>query len=404
MTFNTSISGLRAAQQEMGVISDNIANGNTTGFKRSDLMFAELYSASLGSSETQPGTGVSTERSRADFAQGNFRQTSSQLDLAIDGNGLFILKSGGDTLYTRAGDFRLSADGSVVSEGGSKLQGFPADDTGNITTAEATDLQITTTLLAQNPTANISFTGNLDSRAEAPDPTVAFDPTNPETYNFVATTTVYDSQGAEHQVNLYFAKDAAATNTYTVHLTIDDVVQDTDFELAFDNAGVLADDALTQLDINYAPVDADQQTIAIDFGDTTGFGATSAVSSLTQDGYAAGQLSGFEFDRAGIAYASYTNGETRAVGQVALATFTNSGGLEAKGRTNFAESSLSGTPSIGVPAIDGKGLIRPSSLESANVDLTVEMLALIEAQRTFQANAQAIQNANEAADAVLQLR
>ena len=112
----------------------------------------------------------------------------------------------------------------------------------------------------------------------------------------------------------------------------------------------------------------------------------------------------FEFDRAGIAYASYTNGETRAVGQVALATFTNAGGLESKGKTNFAESTLSGTPSIGAPAIDGKGLIRPSTLESANVDLTMEMLALIEAQRAFQTNAQAIQNANEAADAVLQLR
>ena len=404
MAVTTSISGLQAAQQEMGVISDNIANASTTGYKRSDLMFAELYSASLGFSETQPGTGVATERTRADFSQGNFRETTSELDLAIDGDGLFVIKSGGDTLYTRAGDFRLTPDGYVVTEGGSRLQGFPADATGSIVTAETTDLQIATTLLSQNPTSKITFSGNLDSRVESPDPAVAFDPANPSTYNFATATTIYDSAGAAHQVTLYFAQDAAADNKFTVHVTIDDVVQEVDFDVAFDNTGAVVAESVTELTVNYTPANADAQEFVIDFAGATGFGATSATSSLTQDGYAAGQLSGFEFDRAGIAYASYTNGETRAVGQVALATFTNTGGLESKGKTNFAESTLSGTPSIGVPAADGKGLIRPSTLESANVDLTMEMLALIEAQRTFQSNAQAIQNANEAADAVLQLR
>lgn len=404
MAVTTSISGLQAAQQEMGVISDNIANGNTSGFKRGDLLFAELYSASLGFSETQPGTGVAAERTRTDFSQGGFRETSSQLDLAIDGDGLFIIQSGGDTLYTRAGDFRLSPDGYVVTEGGSRLQGFPADATGNIVKADTTDLQITTTLLSQNPTSTITFNGNLDSRAESPDPAVAFDATNPATYNFATATTIYDSAGAAHQVTLYFAQDAAADNKYTVHVAVDDVVQAGQFELSFDNTGSIVAGSATELTLNYTPANADAQDIVIDFAGTTGFGATSATSGLTQDGYAAGQLSGFEFDRAGIAYASYTNGETRAVGQVALATFTNAGGLESKGKTNFAESTLSGTPSIGAPAIDGKGLIRPSTLESANVDLTIEMLALIEAQRAFQTNAQAIQNANEAADAVLQLR
>ena len=403
MAFNTSISGLQAAQQDMGVISNNIANVGTTGFKRSDSLFAELYTSSLGGAGTQPGSGVTLERIRSDFGQGSFEFTSSQLDLAIDGNGLFVLQNGSETLYTRAGAFRLDNDGFVVTEGGASLQGYGADDTGQINTALG-NLQITNALLAQKPTQEITFNGNLDSRATAPT-TVPFDATNPETYNFTSTTTVYDSAGAAHQVTMYFAKDATVASQYNVTVSIDDVVQDETASLLFDNAGVLDATSVTALNLaSYAPANANAQPINIDFSTITGYGATSATSGVTQDGYAAGQLAGFEFDRTGVAYATYTNGETRAVGQVALATFTNPSGLQSAGKTNFAESSTSGVASIGTPDSGARGVIRPSALESANVDLTVELLALIDAQRNFQSNAQAIQNANDASQAILQLR
>ena len=403
MAFNTSISGLQAAQQDMGVISNNIANVGTTGFKRSDSLFAELYTSSLGGAGTQPGSGVTLERIRSDFGQGSFEFTSSQLDLAIDGNGLFVLQNGSETLYTRAGAFRLDNDGFVVTESGASLQCYGADDTGQINTALGS-LQITNALLAQKPTQEITFNGNLDSRATAPT-TVPFDATNPETYNFTSTTTVYDSAGAAHQVTMYFAKDATVASQYNVTVSIDDVVQDETASLLFDNAGVLDATSVTALNLaSYAPANANAQPINIDFSTITGYGATSATSGVTQDGYAAGQLAGFEFDRTGVAYATYTNGETRAVGQVALATFTNPSGLQSAGKTNFAESSTSGVASIGTPDSGARGVIRPSALESANVDLTVELLALIEAQRNFQSNAQAIQNANDASQAILQLR
>ncbi len=403
MAFNTSISGLQAAQKDMGVISNNIANVGTTGFKRSDSLFAELYTASLGGAGTQPGSGVTLERIRSDFGQGGFEFTSSQLDLAIDGNGLFVLQNGSETIYTRAGAFRLDNDGFVVTEGGANLQGYGADDNGQINTALG-NLQITNALLAQKPTEEITFNGNLDSRATAPT-TAPFDATNPATYNFTSTTTIYDSAGAAHQVTLYFAKDAAAANQYNVTVSIDDVVQPETASLLFDNSGVLDATSVTALNLaSYAPANANAQAININFASITGYGATSATSGVTQDGYAAGQLAGFEFDRTGIAYATYTNGETRAVGQVALATFTNPSGLESVGKTNFAESSTSGVASIGTPDSGSRGIIRPSALESANVDLTVELLALIEAQRNFQSNAQAIQNANDASQAILQLR
>ena len=403
MAFNTSISGLQAAQKEMGVISNNIANVGTVGFKRSDALFAELYSASLNGTGPQPGSGVTLEAIRNDFGQGGFEFTSSQLDLAIDGNGLFVLQNGAQSLYTRAGAFRLDNDGFVVNESGANLQGYAADDSGVIGTALG-NLQITNALLAQKPTTEVVFNGNLDARAEAP-VTAPFDPADPDTYNFTSTTTVYDSAGAAHQVTMYFAKDAAAGNQYNVSVTIDDVVMPETASLVFDNTGALDAASATALNLaSYAPVNANAQAINIDLSNVTGYGANSASSGVTQDGYAAGSLAGFEFDRQGIAYATYTNGETRAVGQVALATFTNPGGLQSAGKTNFVESDTSGLASIGTPDSGARGSLRPSALESANVDLTVELLALIEAQRNFQSNAQAIQNENDASQAILQLR
>ena len=412
MAFSTSISGLRAAQQDMGVISNNIANVGTAGFKRSDSIFAELYSATLNSSMDQPGSGVTLERIRNDFSQGGFEFTSSQLDLAIDGNGLFVLQDGGETLYTRAGAFRLDSNGFIVTEGGLNLQGYGADANGEINTALGS-LQITDALLAQRPTEQIGISAHLDSRAAAPISTdeegntisASFSATDPTTYNFSSTLTIYDSTGSAHQVTAFFAKDALVQGQYNVNITIDGAPQPETVSLVFDNAGVLAEESPTALSLaTYTPENADAQPLTIDLSGLTSFGTTSAVSGVRQDGYAAGQLAGFEFDRAGIAYASYTNGETRAVGQLALASFTNPGGLKSAGKTNFSASDISGLPAVGIPDAGGRGLIRPSALESANVDLTVELLALIEAQRNFQSNAQAIQNENEASQAILQLR
>ena len=411
MAFSTSISGLQAAQKDMGVISNNIANVGTAGFKRSDALFAELYTASLGGAGNRPGQGVTLERIRQDFGQGGFEFTSSQLDLAIDGDGLFVLQNGTEPLYTRAGAFRLDSDGFVVNESGANLQGYGADDSGQINTALG-NLQISTALLAQKPTEEVVFRGNLDARATAPvivnelgETVNFFAPDDPTSYNFSTTTTVYDSAGAAHQVTMYFYKDATDPNQYNVSVAIDDVVQPETGALLFDNSGALDPASAPALNLaSYAPANADAQAININFASITGYGATSATSGISQDGYAAGELAGFEFDRAGVAYASYTNGETRAVGQVALATFTNPGGLQPAGKTMFSQSNISGLPSIGVPDTAARGVIRPSALESANVDLTVELLALIEAQRNFQSNAQAIQNENDASQAILQLR
>lgn len=404
MSTNTSISGLQAAQKNLGVISNNIANSSTHGFKRSDALFSELISSSMGVAESDaPGVASRLDSVRADFAQGKFEYTSNQLDLAIDGEGLFVVKDGPDTLYTRSGAFRVDNEGFVLTDSGSNLQGFAADANGEITAA-ITDLQITPKLIPQKVTDQINVTGNLDSRSEAPDPAVEFNIANPATYNFATSNTIYDSAGIAHQVNLYFAKDPAAGNTYNVYATVDDVLTGGQTQLEFDVNGVLTEESATALAVNFELANAEALEVTIDLSGFTGLGATSATSGVSQNGYPAGQLSGIQFDENGIAFASFTNGQTRAVGQVALATFANFGGLMASGDTTFSESPISGPATIGLPSIDGRGGIQPSALESSNVDLTVELLALIEAQRNFQSNAQAIQNQNEAADSIMQLR
>lgn len=403
MAFSASINGLMAAQQDMGVISNNIANVGTVGFKRSDTLFSEIYTAAVGPAGADGSSDGVLTRVRSDFGQGGFEFTSSPLDLAIDGQGLFVLRNGQETSYTRAGAFRLDSNGFIVTEGGANVQGFAADAEGQISGA-LSDLQIGAALLEQKTTENINIGGNLDSRASAPS-TTPFDPANPESYSFSAATTIFDSTGTARQVSLFFVKNDIAPGQFTLSARVDDALQPESVLLEFTATGEIDPASDSELVLaSYQQAEGAAPPVTIDLSNLTSFGVTSSVSSITQDGFPAGELTGFAFDKSGIAYASYTNNEVRAVGQIALATFRNTQGLESNGKTTFTESATSGLAEIGKPDAGVRGFIRPNALESANVDLTVELLALIEAQRSFQSIAQAIQNENEASDALLQLR
>lgn len=403
MAFSASINGLMAAQQDMGVISNNIANVGTVGFKRSDTLFSEIYTAAVGPAGADGSSDGVLTRVRSDFGQGGFEFTSSPLDLAIDGQGLFVLRNGQETSYTRAGAFRLDSNGFIVTEGGANVQGFTADTEGQISGA-LSDLQIGAALLEQKTTENINISGNLDSRASAPS-TTPFDPANPESYSFSAATTIFDSTGTARQVSLFFVKNDIAPGQFTLSARVDDALQPESVLLEFTATGEIDPASDSELVLaSYQQAEGAAPPVTIDLSNLTSFGVTSSVSSITQDGFPAGELTGFAFDKSGIAYASYTNNEVRAVGQIALATFRNTQGLESNGKTTFTESATSGLAEIGKPDAGVRGFIRPNALESANVDLTVELLALIEAQRSFQSIAQAIQNENEASDALLQLR
>lgn len=402
MAFSTSISGIDAAQERMSVISNNIVNAGTVGFKKGEAQFGDLYSSALQDTGDSAGTGVELTRIRSDFTQGEFQFTSSALDLAIDGAGLFVLKnSEGVEQYTRAGSFQSDNQGYIVSEAGLRVQGYQSDANGALLPVLG-DLRVDTGLLNQKQTGQISFAGNLDSRSEAPENDFSID--DPTSFNSTSTTTIYDSAGNAHQLALYFARDPDAGTTFNVFVAIDDVVQPGTATLVFDDAGLLDPTSATELDITgYQPADALLMDMSVDLSLVNNFGTANSTLDFTQDGYAAGELLSFAFDDTGTLVSTYTNGQQRAQGQVALATFVNPESLQPIGGNGFALTEESGEPVIGSPASGARGSIRASALELANVDITQELLALIEAQRNFQSNAQSIQAINEASTSILQL-
>ena len=402
MSFTTSISGLDAAQERMAVISNNIVNAGTVGFKKGEAQFGDLYSSALQDTGASAGTGVELTRIRSDFTQGEFQFTSSALDLAIDGSGLFLLRAAdGTNEYTRAGSFQADNNGFIVSESGLRVQGYQADVNGALLPTLG-DLRVDTGLLNQQQTGNVSFAGNIDSRVGIPDNAFSID--DPTSFNSTSTTTIYDSAGNAKELALYFVRDPIAAETFNVFAAIDDEVLPGTTDLVFDAAGLLTPDSATELAIaGYQPEGALAMDVSIDLSGVNNFGTQSTTLDFSQDGYPAGELLSFAFDDMGRLISTYTNGQQRAQGQVALATFVNPESLQPTGGNGFAQTDDSGEPVIGAPGSGARGSIRASALELANVDITSELLALIEAQRNFQSNAQSIQALNEASTSILQL-
>lgn len=429
MAFSTAISGINAATADLGVISNNIANASTTGFKASRAEFGDVYATSLlGAGSNAVGQGVSLTGVAQEFGQGTITFTNNSLDLAINGNGFFQLSVEGATEYTRAGNFQIDSEGFLVSNQNARLQGFQVDSGGDVT-GELGDIQIDTSLIDPSPTGNVSFTSNLDSRevsagtgfatggsSGAGDYDVfAVPPTspNPADFNATTSTTIFDSLGNPHVLSLYYVK-TTTPNTFEVYSLIDGQSQNggAPTTLTFTSNGQFDPASATQIDITgWAPVDAtgiangaSAQDFAVDLSQTTQFGNAFAVSSVIQDGFAAGQLRGLEIDESGVAFARYTNGESRALGQVALANFSNQNGLQPIGDTNWVETFASGAPNVGEPGTSGLGVVQSAALEDSNVEITQQLVDLIVAQRNFQANAQVIQAEDAITQTVINLR
>ena len=429
MAFSTAISGINAATADLGVISNNIANASTTGFKSSRAEFADVYATSLlGAGANAIGKGVSLAGVAQEFGQGNITFTNNSLDLAINGNGFFQLSVEGAIEYTRAGNFQVDREGFLVSNQNSRLQGFQVDAGGDVT-GQLGDIQIDTSLIDPNPTANASLTSNLDSREVSPGagfatngPYDAFavpaTAPNPSDFNATTSTTIYDSLGNPHVLSLYYVK-TTNPNEWQVYSLIDGQSQDPGtgtvgdpVTLQFTSNGQFDPTSATQIDVTaWAPLDstgiangAGAQSFAVNLAQTTQFGTSFAVTSVIQDGFAAGQLRGLEIDESGVAFARYTNGESRALGQIALAAFSNQNGLQPVGDTNWVETFSSGAPNVSEPGTSGLGVVQSAALEDSNVEITQELVNLIVAQRNFQANAQVIQAEDAITQTVINLR
>ena len=454
MAFDTSVSGILAASGDLGIIGNNIANASTTGFKQSRGEFTDIYASSLlGTSGTAIGQGVKLNSVTQDFSQGNIEFTNNSLDLAINGNGFFRMSNDGVATYTRAGSFQLDRDGYLVNASNMKLQGFPIDEAGNIT-GELGDIQLSTQLIDPKFTTEVGITANLDSRLGQPDqgwtgnfnafgdpaaaPPVAPTSPNPNQFNSSTSMTVYDGFGNPHVLSIYFRKedpDANANpvigdNTWSVKTLIDGVevngtLSGGETYLTFQDNGKLDTTAAAAVVANdgsfegpaeltiagWTPLTAGgvgngspDQTFKINLSTLTQFGADFAVGSITQDGYATGQLRGVEIDSTGVLFTRYTNGQSRQQSQIALASFTNPNGLQPVGDTNFVETFSAGQPTITTPGLSGTGALQSGALEASNVEITSQLVKMIIAQRNFQANAQMIQTEDAVTQTVINLR
>ena len=407
MAFNTAISGLNAATTELNAIGNNIANSSTTGFKSSRTEFSDVYPVSnFGVGSNTVGAGVKVDAVSQQFTQGNVNFTNNALDLAINGDGFFRLSDNGAIVYSRAGAFGLDSTGYISNNNNLRLTGYQADATGNITGALG-ELQVSLADLAPRATTAMDFGVNLDATAAILVP--AFDPSNPATYNNATSATVYDSLGSTHLATTYYRKTAA--NTWDAYLYVDGVLRDGPDSLGFSNVGALATvngvavppSILTSA--AFAPGGgAANMTLALDYGQSTQFGSGFGVNFLTQDGYTTGRLAGLEIDSVGVLSARYTNGQSLAQGQVVLSNFTNTQGLKPQGDTTWAETSVSGVPLTGAPGTASLGLMQSGALEGSNVNLTEQLVAMITAQRNFQANAQVISTEDAITQTIINIR
>ncbi len=406
MGFEQGLSGLNAASKSLDVIGNNVANSSTVGFKESQAQFADVYASSMaGSSGGQAGIGVRVATVAQQFSQGNITTTNNSLDMAISGSGFFRMDNNGSITYSRNGQFQLDKNGLIVDNQGNKLTGFLPNAAGVIVATTPADIQISTADLLPRPTANVTAGLNLDARLTQP-AVAPFNPNNSATFNNSTSSTIYDSLGGAHTASLYFVKGAVANN-WSAYLTVDgtQVGAGALTPMTFSTSGVLTAPVAAVTSASFTPTGGGApQTLAFDFAGTSQFGSSFGVNSLSQDGYTSGHMTGFSTGSDGIVTGRYSNGQTKTLAQVVLANFSNDQGLQPLGNNQFAETSTSGTPLVGVPGSASLGLLQTSATEDSNVDLTAELVNMITAQRAYQANAQTIKTQDQILQTIVNLR
>ncbi|WP_141058086.1 flagellar hook protein FlgE [Stenotrophomonas rhizophila] len=407
MGFNVSLSGINAANADLNVTANNIANVNTTGFKQSRAEFADLFSAtSYGLSKNAIGQGVRLTNVAQQFSQGNNEQTGRSLDMAISGEGFFTMSMNGARVYSRAGNFQTDQAGYVTNPQGARLQVFaPNADGTSFDAGRLVDLQLLTTDSPPKQTSkvNVSFTLPADAKVPTVNP---FSPTDSNSYSqSTGGITVYDSLGVSHTQTSYFVK-TANPNEWQVYNYVDGQASGAPTALTFNNAGALTSPANGQITLTpFTPsTGAGQLALTLDISGSTQYGEKFALRNTQQDGYAAGKLNEITVSEDGVVYARYSNGDDKALGQVALTTFNNTQGLEAKGNNLWVETFSSGTPRTGSPDSSNLGKVQAGSLEASTVDLTEQLVNMITAQRNFQANSQMVSTMDQITQTIINIR
>ncbi|CAM5794668.1 flagellar hook protein FlgE [Rhizobacter fulvus] len=417
MSFQQGLSGLNASSKNLEVIGNNVANANTIGAKSSRAEFGDMYASAING--TSIGIGVNLQAVTQQFTQGNITTTDSPLDLAINGNGFFEVSNGSQTLYTRNGQFQADKDGYLTTNTGLKLVGYPASKDGTIQPGAAVPLQLPTGGVDPNPTSGITVEMNLDSRKATTLPATApqIDFTNAKTYNDATSVTVFDAKGQDVALTYYFQK--SATDTWNVYATANGASVNVDGAgnpLPITTISFPPDGGTPTSPVGTVAFDVPSTTnaagaatlpitgIALNLTGATQFGSGFGVTNMTQDGYAAGLLTGVTVEKSGIVMATYSNGQAKAAGQLELATFRNPQGLTPLGGNMWARSYASGDPTVGAPSTGNIGALQAGALEESNTDLTGELVDMITAQRVYQANAQTIKTQDQVLQTLVNLR
>ncbi|MGT4673553.1 flagellar hook protein FlgE [Aeromonas caviae] len=448
MSFNNALSGINAAQKDLNVTANNIANVNTTGFKESRAEFADVYANSIFvNAKTQVGNGVATGAVAQQFHQGALQFTNNALDLAIQGNGFFVTSDGLtnlDRTYTRSGAFKLNESSYMVSNSGGYLQGYEINSDG---TPKAVSINATKPIQIPDKAGEPVQTTTVEAGFNLPSSTKTlmdvnaskFDPTDSTTYSSSTSVVVYDSLGEPHTITQYFTKEAdpadptqaAVPTAWRMYLYEGDkpidIVGGTATTMAtglsqaplsarvtFDASGkmvtpttpaVIKTEPLGAAGADIITNGADgTQEIEFKLGTVTQYASPFEVSKLTQDGSTVGRLTKVEIGADGIVSATYSNATTVKVAMVAMAKFANAQGLTQVGDTSWRQSLLSGDALPGTPNSGTFGSIKSSALEQSNVDLTTELVDLITAQRNFQANSRSLEVNSSLQQNILQIR
>ncbi len=431
MSFGTGLSGLNASAKNLDVIGHNIANANTTGMKAGRAEFAEMYASSLGAAGgSNGGIGVGIATVSQLFTQGNIKVTGNNMDLAINGEGFFkVALSDGSTAYTRNGEFKVDKEGYIITNNGARLQGYDTDTKGARTTVVTTDLQLPTgSIIDPKPTGTtaaldsdegIFLTANLDASVAIQSATPAT-PLPATLKSYGTALNVYDTQGNAVPMQVYFVKTAA--NTWTVRGEINPANGGAAVSVGTGSITFGADGKPTAAPTLSVTIAADAYqpgvpaaaltAVPIKVGDGTAehpytltqYGSKFSVYDLKQDGYAPGELTSITIGENGVINARYSNGTSQAAGQVGLTTFRNPQGLQPVNGGYWQATNASGDPVQGGPTEGRLGLIRSGAVEESNVDLTQELVNMIVAQRSYQANAQTIKTQDQVLSTLVNLR
>ena len=392
-SFSIALSGLQADSVALNTIGNNLANLNTTAYKKHSTAFEDLFYQQIGTSGSgdakQVGVGTKVSSTSTNYLQGSLSSTGNSTDMALSGNGFFVVSQDGVQSMTRAGNFQLDQSGNLTTVDGAQVMGYAAVN--GVTQGGGVLSSLSIPIGVNEPaqaTSKFAITAKLNAASAIGT-------------SFTTPIAMYDSLGKSHAASVTYTKASTNSWSYAVTLPAGDATgtpANNMGTLTFDGSGKLTSPAASVAGITFPGMADGASELAVQWNlyDAAGNGtltqstAASSATASKQDGFASGVYQSFTVDTTGVITAAFSNGHTEAIGQLAIATVTNLQGLTSAGNNNFVATAVSGAPSLGVAGAGGRGIVEDATLEQSNVDISTEFSELIVAQRSFEANSKTV--------------